>query len=82
MGALSRLRTQAAEMDIEREIEHEYRIRDGATKLLRASKNVRQSMESAKSLLTSNARVLSLMAKLQRTRADTMIAEQTGEERS
>ncbi|XP_065828364.1 rhotekin-2-like [Oscarella lobularis] len=72
----------AAEMDIEREIEHEYRIRDGATKLLRASKNVRQSMESAKSLLTSNARVLSLMAKLQRTRADTMIAEQTGEERS
>ena len=50
---------------IQAQIEREYKIRDGASRLLQASKTSRQSMEASKSLFVSNAKIISLMKELQ-----------------
>ena len=46
-------------------IEREYKIRDGAARLLQASKNSHQSMEASKSLFVSNAKIIALMKEMQ-----------------
>ena len=40
-------------------------MREGAAKLLQASKNSRQSMEASKGLFVSNAKIIALMKELQ-----------------
>lgn len=50
---------------IQARIELEYKIRDGAAKLLQASKNTRQSIEASKGLFVSNAKIIGLMKELQ-----------------
>ena len=50
---------------LQAQIEREYKIRDGAARLLQASKNSRQSMEASKSLFVSNAKIISLMKEMQ-----------------
>jgi len=40
-------------------------MRDGAAKLLQASKSTRQSMEASKGLFVSNAKIIALMRELQ-----------------
>jgi len=44
-------------------------MREGTTKLLAACKHSNQTLEAAKSLLTSNERMIAYMAELQRRRA-------------
>ena len=53
-------------------IEREYKIRDGAARLLQASKNSRQSMEASKSLFVSNAKIIALMKEMQRRQSGVM----------
>ena len=55
----------SSEDTIQALIEREYKIRDGAARLLQASKSSRQSMEASKSLFVSNAKIISLMKELQ-----------------
>jgi hypothetical protein len=64
--------TQAAEpgtsvsgATLQAQIEREYKIRDGASRLLQASKNSRQSMEASKSLFVSNAKIIAIMKEMQ-----------------
>jgi len=52
-------------------IELENKIRDGAAKLLQASKTTRQSMEASKGLFVSNAKILALMREMQKQKAIT-----------
>ncbi|XP_014241237.1 rhotekin-like isoform X2 [Cimex lectularius] len=54
------------ELDLEQKIEVEIKMREGTTKLLAACKHQTQSLEAAKSLLTSNERMSAYMAELQR----------------
>lgn len=54
------------ELDLEQKIEVEIKMREGTTKLLAACKHQAQSLEAAKSLLTSNERMSAYMAELQR----------------
>jgi hypothetical protein len=51
-------------------------MRDGTAKLLAASKHPVQLMEAAKSLLTSNTRVLSYMSELQRRKSEEILKKQ------
>lgn len=44
-------------------------MREGAAKLLQASKNSRQSMEASKGLFVSNAKIIALMKELQQRQA-------------
>jgi hypothetical protein len=44
-------------------------MREGTTKLLAACKHSNQTLEAAKSLLTSNERMIAYMSELQRRRA-------------
>ncbi|XP_069043584.1 rhotekin isoform X5 [Lepisosteus oculatus] len=52
--------------DIQKKIDYEIRMRDGACKLLAACSRRDQALEAAKSLLTCNARILAYMSELQR----------------
>lgn len=52
-------------------IELEYKIRDGAAKLLQASKSTRQSIEASKGLFVSNAKIIALMRELQERKENT-----------
>ncbi|KAJ7327324.1 hypothetical protein JRQ81_017083 [Phrynocephalus forsythii] len=52
--------------DIQRKIDHEIRMREGACKLLAACTQRPQALEVAKSLLVCNSRILAYMAELQR----------------
>ena len=56
---------------LQEKIELEYKIRDGATKLLQASNNSTQSMEASKGLFVSNAKIIALMRELQQLQTDT-----------
>ena len=60
-----------AEITLQSKIELEYKIRDGAAKLLQASKNTRQSMEASKGLFVSNAKILALMREMQQRKEHT-----------
>jgi len=55
----------SAVTSLQEQIEREYKMRDGAAKLLQASKSTRQSMEASKGLFVSNAKIIALMRELQ-----------------
>nr|XP_034990436.1 rhotekin isoform X2 [Zootoca vivipara] len=52
--------------DIQKKIDHEIRMREGACKLLAACTQRQQALEVTKSLLVCNSRILAYMAELQR----------------
>ncbi|KAM6984920.1 rhotekin-like [Aplochiton taeniatus] len=54
--------------EVQRQIEREVRMREGASKLLAACSQKEQALEASKSLLTCNARILALLSQLQRMR--------------
>ncbi|XP_054028174.1 rhotekin isoform X4 [Dryobates pubescens] len=54
------------EPEMQRKLERELRLREGALKLLGACSRPEQALEAAKGLLLCNARVLAYMAELQR----------------
>ncbi|KAG9355161.1 hypothetical protein JZ751_001874 [Albula glossodonta] len=56
----------AQDSDIQKKIDYEIRMRDGACKLLAACSQRDQALEAAKSLLTCNARIMAYMSELQR----------------
>ncbi|XP_071828081.1 rhotekin-like isoform X4 [Apostichopus japonicus] len=56
--------------DIQQKIDLEIKMREGTRKLLAACKREVPSLEAAKSLLTSHARVLTYMAELQRRKTE------------
>ena len=60
----------SAVTSLQEQIEREYKIREGAAKLLQASKNTRQSMEASKGLFVSNAKIIALMKELQQRQAE------------
>ncbi|XP_067131505.1 rhotekin-2-like isoform X2 [Centruroides vittatus] len=62
-------RTTFKEYELEQKIDLEIKMREGTTKLLAACKHPIQSLEAAKSLLTSNERMTAYMAKLQQRKA-------------
>ena len=47
-------------------MQQEEKIKEGAVKLLQASKSPQQVMEASKGVFVSNARILSLMKELQK----------------
>lgn len=55
---------------LQEKIDHEYKMRDGAVKLLQASKSAQQSMEASKGLFVSNAKIIALMRELQQMQGD------------
>uniref|UniRef100_T1JH77 Uncharacterized protein n=1 Tax=Strigamia maritima TaxID=126957 RepID=T1JH77_STRMM len=57
------------EYDLEQKIDLEIKMREGTTKLLAACKHPTQTLEAAKSLLTSNERMTAYMAELQQRKA-------------
>ena len=54
------------EESLQQKVDFEVKMRDGTAKLLAASKHPNQLLEAAKSLLASNARMITYMAELQR----------------
>ncbi|KAM6441132.1 rhotekin isoform 5-T6 [Liasis olivaceus] len=52
--------------DLQKKIDHEIRMREGACKLLAACTQRQQALEVTKSLLVCNSRILAYMAELQR----------------
>lgn len=58
-----------------RKIEREVQMREGAGKLLAACSRTEQALEAAKSLLTSDARILALLSQLQQIRKDQVFEE-------
>uniref|UniRef100_A0A8D0HK98 Rhotekin n=1 Tax=Sphenodon punctatus TaxID=8508 RepID=A0A8D0HK98_SPHPU len=52
--------------DIQKKIDHEIRMREGACKLLAACTQREQALEATKSLLVCNGRIMAYMAELQR----------------
>lgn len=63
---LSVFEDSAQDCEVQKLIEREVRIRDGACKLLAACSQRDQALEASKTLLTSNSRILALMSRLQR----------------
>ncbi|XP_053920918.1 LOW QUALITY PROTEIN: rhotekin [Cuculus canorus] len=63
---LSVLDDCAQDTEMQRQMERELRLREGACKLLAASSRPEQALGAAKSLLVCNARLLACMAELQR----------------
>lgn len=59
-------RVPVQEPEMQRKLERELRLREGALKLLGACSRPEQALEAAKGLLLCNARVLAYMAELQR----------------
>lgn len=52
--------------EMQQKIDYEIKMREGTARLLAASKHPTQLMEAAKNLLTSNTRIVTYMAELQR----------------
>ncbi|XP_052250591.1 rhotekin-like isoform X2 [Dreissena polymorpha] len=52
--------------EMQQKIDHEIKMREGAARLLAASKHPNQLMEAAKNLLASNTRIVAYMSELQR----------------
>ncbi|XP_067154545.1 LOW QUALITY PROTEIN: rhotekin [Apteryx mantelli] len=63
---LSLLGGPAQDTDIQKKIDHEIRMREGACKLLAACTQREQALEATKSLLVCNSRILAYMSELQR----------------
>lgn len=56
----------AQDSDIQKKIDHEIRMRDGACKLLAACSQKDQALEAAKNLQTCSTRIMAYMSELQR----------------
>ena len=52
------------------QIDKEYKIRDGAGKLLQACKQGKNALEASKSLFVSNAKIIALMKELQKCNSE------------
>ncbi|KAM5125817.1 rhotekin-like [Mantella aurantiaca] len=59
--------------DIQKRIDHEVRIRDGAMKLLGACTQKEQALEAAKSLLVCNNRIMTYMSELQHRKEEQVL---------
>uniref|UniRef100_A0A8C6UZC9 Rhotekin n=1 Tax=Neogobius melanostomus TaxID=47308 RepID=A0A8C6UZC9_9GOBI len=62
----SRVRDGWSDSDLQKKIDHEIRMRDGACKLLAACSQRDQALEAAKSLQTCSTRIMAYMSELQR----------------
>ncbi|TRY98636.1 hypothetical protein DNTS_005883, partial [Danionella cerebrum] len=56
--------------EVQRHIEREVRIREGACKLLAACSQRDQALEASKTLLTSSSRIMALMSRLQKMKQE------------
>ncbi len=65
-GLRCSLSVSLQDCEVQRRIEREVRIREGACKLLAACSQREQALEASKTLLTSNSLILALMTRLQR----------------
>lgn len=63
---LSVLSDLPEDTELQRKLDHEIRMREGACKLLAACSQREQALEATKSLLVCNSRILSYMGELQR----------------
>uniref|UniRef100_A0A8C0J326 Rhotekin n=1 Tax=Chelonoidis abingdonii TaxID=106734 RepID=A0A8C0J326_CHEAB len=63
---LSLLGDTPQDTDIQKKIDHELRMREGACKLLAACTQREQALEATKSLLVCNSRIMAYMSELQR----------------
>ncbi|KAM9040213.1 rhotekin isoform 1-T1 [Megaptera novaeangliae] len=63
--------------ELQRKLDHEIRMREGACKLLAACSQREQALEATKSLLVCNSRILSYMGELQR-RKEAQVLRKTG----
>ncbi|XP_054557726.1 rhotekin isoform X5 [Talpa occidentalis] len=68
---------QPEDTELQRKLDHEIRMREGACKLLAACSQREQALEATKSLLVCNSRILSYMGELQR-RKEAQVLEKTG----
>ncbi|XP_034368370.1 rhotekin isoform X2 [Arvicanthis niloticus] len=74
---LSVFSDQPEDTELQRKLDHEIRMREGACKLLAACSQREQALEATKSLLVCNSRILSYMGELQR-RKEAQVLEKTG----
>ncbi|XP_075049770.1 rhotekin isoform X2 [Mixophyes fleayi] len=63
--------------DIQKRIDHEVRIREGAVKLLGACTQKEQALEAAKSLLVCNSRIMTYMSELQHRKEEQVLQHST-----
>ncbi|KAL6469903.1 hypothetical protein MHYP_G00210220 [Metynnis hypsauchen] len=63
---LSVFEDSAQDSEVQKQIDMEVRVREGACRLLAACSQREQALEASKSLLTCNSRILALMSHLQR----------------
>ncbi|XP_032762170.1 rhotekin isoform X4 [Rattus rattus] len=75
-SAMDRAREEA-DTELQRKLDHEIRMREGACKLLAACSQREQALEATKSLLVCNSRILSYMGELQR-RKEAQVLGKTG----
>ncbi|XP_071219807.1 rhotekin-like isoform X2 [Salvelinus alpinus] len=68
LGHFNTLTDLAQDGEVQRQIDREVRMREGASKLLAACSQRDQALEASKSLLTCNTRILALLSQLQRMR--------------
>ncbi|XP_040275405.1 rhotekin isoform X2 [Bufo bufo] len=59
--------------DIQKRIDHEVRMREGAVKLLGACTQKEQALEAAKSLLVCNSRIMTYMSELQHRKEEQVL---------
>ncbi|XP_077136569.1 rhotekin isoform X1 [Ranitomeya variabilis] len=59
--------------DIQKRIDHEVRIREGAVKLLGACTQKEQALEAAKSLLVCNSRIMTYLSELQHRKEEQVL---------
>uniref|UniRef100_A0A8C9A9B4 Rhotekin n=1 Tax=Prolemur simus TaxID=1328070 RepID=A0A8C9A9B4_PROSS len=74
---LSLFSDQPEDTELQRKLDHEIRMREGACKLLTACSQREQALEATKSLLVCNSRILSYMGELQR-RKEAQVLGKTG----
>ncbi|XP_045683615.1 rhotekin isoform X3 [Phyllostomus hastatus] len=74
---LSLLSDPPEDTELQRKLDHEIRMREGACKLLAACSQREQALEATKSLLVCNSRILSYMGELQR-RKEAQVLGKTG----
>ncbi|KAM4810478.1 LOW QUALITY PROTEIN: rhotekin [Rhinophrynus dorsalis] len=63
--------------DIQKRIDHEVRMREGAVKLLGACTQREQALEAAKSLLVCNSRIMTYMSELQHRKEEQVLQHST-----
>uniref|UniRef100_A0A8C6DSB2 Rhotekin n=1 Tax=Moschus moschiferus TaxID=68415 RepID=A0A8C6DSB2_MOSMO len=75
---LSLLSDPPQDTELQRKLDHEIRMREGACKLLAACSQREQALEATKSLLVCNSRILNYMGELQR-RKEAQVLKKTGQ---